>query len=182
MKQSNSIFGTRASKKSVGRFMKSRRTPDGPDQIPISFVKLLCPFILPHLCHLFNEIIQTKSIPSNWKKPTVTPIPKQPNPTEPEHFQPISVLPAVSKILEKILLVQIAEHLDNPNAQLLARQQLGYRRIGRGLVRRLLLPRSFTTCTKTWTTTGARRQLYRGSASPSAVKQFRCPTRWSTLA
>lgn len=40
----------------------------GSDGIPISFVKLLCPFILPHLCHLINEIIQTKSFPSNWKK------------------------------------------------------------------------------------------------------------------
>ncbi|XP_062714249.1 uncharacterized protein LOC134291014 [Aedes albopictus] len=40
----------------------------------------------------------------------------------------ISVLPALSKILEKILLDQISEHLDNPNRPLLAKHQSGYRK------------------------------------------------------
>lgn len=100
----------------------------GSDNIPISFIKMMCPFILPLLCHLFNTIIETHTFPSLWKTAIVTPIPKTSNPTTPKDFRPISVLPAVSKVLEKILLGQISEHLDNPNARLLARNQSGYRK------------------------------------------------------
>lgn len=100
----------------------------GSDGIPISFVKMLCPFILPVLCHLYNAIIQTNTFPSLWKTAIVTPIPKTSNPTQPKDFRPISVLPAVSKVLEKILLSQISDHLDSPLAPLLARNQSGYRK------------------------------------------------------
>lgn len=100
----------------------------GSDGIPISFVKLLCPFILPLLAHLFNLIIDTSLFPSAWKKGIITPIPKSPNPTQPKDFRPISVLPAISKVLEKILLAQITAHLNEANPPLLARNQSGYRK------------------------------------------------------
>lgn len=100
----------------------------GTDGIPVSFLKLLCPFVLPKLCHLFNAIITAKRFPMPWKTALVTPIPKTPNPNLPKHFRPISVLPAASKVLEKILLDQITDHLDNPNARLLAKHQSGYRK------------------------------------------------------
>lgn len=72
----------------------------GSDGISISFIKLLCPYILPTLCHLFNSIIDSKSFPPCWKKAIITPIPKVCNPTQLKDFRPISVLPAISKILE----------------------------------------------------------------------------------
>ncbi|XP_038117052.1 uncharacterized protein LOC119769207 [Culex quinquefasciatus] len=100
----------------------------GTDGIPISFLKMLCPFILPVLCHLFNAIIDSRTFPALWKTAIVTPIPKTSNPALPKDYRPISVLPAVSKVLEKILLNQITEHLDNPNNRLLARNQSGYRK------------------------------------------------------
>lgn len=58
----------------------------------------------------------------------ITPIPKVSSPVQPKDFRPISVLPAISKVLEKILLVQITDHIDNPNAPLLARFQSAYRK------------------------------------------------------
>lgn len=100
----------------------------GTDEIPISFIKLLCPFILPLLTHLFNAIIDAQTFPSVWKKAIVTPIPKSSNPTSPKDFRPISVLPAVSKVLEKILLSQITDHLDVSTSALLAKHQSGYRK------------------------------------------------------
>ncbi|XP_058817699.1 uncharacterized protein LOC131681007 [Topomyia yanbarensis] len=100
----------------------------GSDGIPISFIKLLCPFVLPLLCHLFNTIITTNTFPSTWKKAIITPIPKTSNPIQPKDFRPISVLPAISKILEKILLSQITEHLESTNPPLLANHQSGYRK------------------------------------------------------
>lgn len=97
----------------------------GCDDIPISFVKLLCPFVLPLLAHLINN---TSTFPTNWKKGIVTPIPKAANPSQPKDFRPISVLPAVSKVVEKVLLSQITEHLDAADPPLLAPNQSGYRR------------------------------------------------------
>lgn len=100
----------------------------GCDNLPISFVKMLSPFILPLLTHIFNTIIADKTFPSSWKKAVVTPIPKSPNPTSHKDFRPISVLPSISKILEKILLAQISHHLDNSNPHLMASHQSDYRR------------------------------------------------------
>lgn len=100
----------------------------GTDDIPISFIKVLCPFILPLLSHLFNAIIDANEFPVAWKKGIITPIPKCSNPIQPKDFRPISVLPAISKVLEKILLVQITEHLSEADPALLARNQSGYRK------------------------------------------------------
>ncbi|XP_053698994.1 uncharacterized protein LOC128745964 [Sabethes cyaneus] len=100
----------------------------GSDDLPISFVKMLSPFILPLLKHIFNAIIACKVFPSSWKKAVVTPIPKSNNITTLKDFRPISVLPAISKILEKILLTQIADHLDIYNPHLIAEHQSGFRR------------------------------------------------------
>lgn len=92
----------------------------GSDNVPICFIKMLSPHILPILVHLFNSIIDSRIYPSIWKKAIVTPIPKSSDPSLPKDFRPISVLPAVSKILEKVLLHQISIHLDNPEMPLLA--------------------------------------------------------------
>lgn len=100
----------------------------GIDDIPISFVKLLCPHILPLLVHLFNMIIDSRTFPAIWKKAIVTPIPKSSNPVGPKDYRPISVLPALSKIFEKVLLDQITEYLDNHQPDLLAKHQSGYRK------------------------------------------------------
>lgn len=62
------------------------------------------------------------------KNAVITPIPKVGNPTEPKDFRPISVLPAVSKILEKILLDQIVSHVDSNDHDFLASNQSGYRK------------------------------------------------------
>lgn len=100
----------------------------GSDKLPISFVKMLCPYILPQLTHLINNIIDTKTFPTGWKKGIVTPIPKSSNPAQPKDFRPISVLPALSKVLEKVLLSQISEHLNAAEPPLLAQNQSGYRK------------------------------------------------------
>lgn len=99
----------------------------GADDIPITFIKLLCPFILSHFEHLFNFIIEKRTFPNIWKRAIITPIPKVSSPSQVKDFRPISVLPAISKVLEKILLSQITAYLDQ-NPPLLAANQSGYRR------------------------------------------------------
>lgn len=99
----------------------------GSDNIPISFVKMLCPFVFPILVNLYNATIDARTFPTVWKKAIVTPLPKTSNATEPKDFRPISVLPAISKVLEKVLLAQITDFLDSADPCLLAKHQSGYR-------------------------------------------------------
>ena len=75
------------------RIYEIQTNTTGLDAIPISFVKLLCLFILPLLVYLLNFIIDASSFPSTWIKGIFTPIPNSSNPTKPKDFRPISVLP-----------------------------------------------------------------------------------------
>lgn len=91
---------------------------------------MLCPFILPLLVNLFNAVIDARAFPTIWKKAIVTPLPKSANAIEPKDFSPISVLPAISKILEKFLLEQITGFLHTAETHfltLLVKHQSAYR-------------------------------------------------------
>ena len=50
--------------------------------------------------------------PDLWKTARVCPIPKVTNASEPKDFRPISVLPILSKIFEKIILQQLSKFIE----------------------------------------------------------------------
>jgi hypothetical protein len=54
----------------------------GLDGIPLVFIKLLLPLILPVLTELFNYILTSSTFPLVWKISSVVPIPKVHSPTE----------------------------------------------------------------------------------------------------
>ena len=60
---------------------------------------------------LVNKCIESSSVPFQWKRAVVTPVPKCKQYTSLSHFRPISVLPVLSKVLERVLLNQIQSHL-----------------------------------------------------------------------
>lgn len=97
----------------------------GEDQIPISFVKKLCPFILPFVTYIVNNCITASYFPKLWKIANVTPIPKVPNPPSVADFRPISILPSLSKVPEIILKEQLQDYIINHN--LLYTFQSGFR-------------------------------------------------------
>lgn len=56
------------------------------------------------LCDLYNSILVSGNFPHDWKTAILSPIPKPgKNPNSLEGYRPISLLPVLSKILEKIL-------------------------------------------------------------------------------
>ncbi|XP_044744208.1 uncharacterized protein LOC123306313 [Coccinella septempunctata] len=91
---------------------KVKNSAPGSDNISISFVKICCPHILPFLVNIYNSIILSSKFPSSWKCARVTPIPKKGIPKELSDLRPISILPGLSKILEKIMAVQLSEYLE----------------------------------------------------------------------
>lgn len=96
----------------------------GVDEIPIYFIKLVFPYISDFVLHLVNYILTSSSFPQDWKTARVVPIPKSKNVQGPEDLRPISILPAISKIVEVILKNQILEH----TSSLICDTQYAFRR------------------------------------------------------
>ena len=64
----------------------------------------------PALANIWNEeILLNKNFPENLKLADVTPIFKKKDKTFVENYRPVSVLPAVSKIFERIMQTQISD-------------------------------------------------------------------------
>ena len=93
----------------VLQVLKSLRNDSstGPDQIPVKFVKITAEIIAGPLTVIVNSCIRNSYFPKSWKKARISPIPKIDHPTKDEHFRPISVLPALSKIFEKLVAKQM---------------------------------------------------------------------------
>ena len=84
-------------------------------------LKSTAPCIASSLTRLFNLSISAGIIPSSWKKSVVVPIPKCQQPSSPCNYRPVSLLPIVSKILERHIYMVINDHLEH-NHPLLAFQ------------------------------------------------------------
>lgn len=64
-----------------------------------------------HSIYAFTNIINNsvfyKNFPTRWKKALVKAIPKSSNPTCALDYQPISLLPVFSKLIEKLIAKQM---------------------------------------------------------------------------
>ena len=74
----------------------------GPDGISGTMLKNTAHTISPLVTRLFNLSIKTGKVPHQWKISSVVPIPKaSPNTDNPRTYRPISLLPVISKLLER---------------------------------------------------------------------------------
>ncbi|XP_046679359.1 uncharacterized protein LOC124366802 [Homalodisca vitripennis] len=100
-------------------------TAFGVDGISIKMVRGLSPFCIGAVSHLVNVSLKTGNFPSSWKQSVVVPLPKNLNPTLVSDFRPISILPVISKILEKVVAEQLVLYLESEG--LLPETQSGFR-------------------------------------------------------
>ena len=96
----------------VRRFLKSLRTDKamGSDQIPPVLLKLSADEICRPLSYIYNYSFNTVTVPILWKIADVCPIPKT-KPVSKDKLRPISLLPIISKINEKIVLKNFRDYL-----------------------------------------------------------------------
>ena len=88
-------------------FAKVKTTmSSGNDNISSYFLKLSLPYIGNSLAFLFNTSIETSQFPNSWKVARFTPIFKDGDKTEKSNYRPISVLPVISKLFEKLFFNQ----------------------------------------------------------------------------
>ena len=84
----------------------------GFDNIPIRFIKPISEFIISPIVDLINTSIDHKIFPKQWKTARVCPIPKIDNPTRLKDYRPISILPVMSKIYERVILNQLCDFIE----------------------------------------------------------------------
>jgi hypothetical protein len=97
----------------------------GPDGINIKMIMYCMPLLLPHLTYLINRCLSSNKFPKQWKNANVIPVPKISQPTDISHYRPISILPTLSKVLEKIVDRQFGNFLAEGN--ILPSTQSGFR-------------------------------------------------------
>ena len=98
----------------------------GPDNIPARLLKETAPIISPSLCMLFNKSLDEGVLPEEWKLANIVPVHKKGERECTENYRPISLLPIVSKVLERCVFCNIKVHL----FQLIQKSQQGRRKRG----------------------------------------------------
>ena len=92
--------------------MKSSTSP--LDAIPTVMLKEVISSVGPCLVSIINRSLESGSVPSVFKQAVVQPLLKKPNldPSLPKNYRPISKLPFISKILEKVVANQLFTFLE----------------------------------------------------------------------
>lgn len=98
----------------VDSILMSLKTESAPgwDGIQTKFLKMIRSAIVPIICHLTNLIFNQGIFPSSLKKSIVTPVHKGGSKDDVNNFRPISVLPAISKIIEKLINLRLINYLE----------------------------------------------------------------------
>ena len=97
---------------------------NGLDKISGKVLKAAASTIAPSLTYIFNNSILTCCFPFDWKMARLLPVYKKGPRSLPENYRPISILPAVSKLMERIIYDQLYRYF-NENS-ILSKQQFGF--------------------------------------------------------
>ena len=98
----------------------------GDDGIPVKYLKMTSYTTANIITHIVNLSIKHGEIPKDWKSATITPLFKEGDRNSASNYRPISILPAISKILERLIHTQVYEHLRTN--RLLSEAQFGFRK------------------------------------------------------
>ncbi|XP_072016559.1 uncharacterized protein [Amphiura filiformis] len=97
----------------------------GMDNIPANLLKVAAAYISNSLTHICNVSLKKGKVPNEWKEARVTPIHKGGDKDDLNNFRPISVLPIISKILERSVHEQLYTYIQENN--ILSSNQSGFR-------------------------------------------------------
>ena len=87
----------------------------GMDKNSAKVLQVAAPAIALSLTEIFNMSIDLDQLPSEWKAARVIPLFKKGQRSLLDNYRPISILPVVSKLMERILYDQMFEYLNREN-------------------------------------------------------------------
>ncbi len=97
----------------------------GLDKISTNVLQIAAPAVAQPLTNIFNKSIALSQFPSEWKAARVIPVFKKGQRTMLDNYRPISILPVVSKLIERILYNQLSRYLEKES--ILSEYQFGFR-------------------------------------------------------
>lgn len=104
--------------------LKSDCAP-GWDGISASLLKSCKDIIVPPLTHIINTCFESGTFPNAFKKSIIHPIYKNGPRDSVNNYRPISILPSLSKIVEKLINKRLTHYLEHE--KILSESQFGFR-------------------------------------------------------
>ena len=98
----------------------------GLDKIPTRLLRGAAKELTPSITYLVNKSITDGTVPAVCKMAQVTPLYKDNDKLQVQNYRPISVLPVLSKVIERVVHTQLSIHLDQLGY--LYKHQYGFRR------------------------------------------------------
>lgn len=96
------------------KFLVSKLKPKrscGYDDIPMTLIKNHIDILATPLANFINQCFETCVFPEQLKVAKVLPLHKKGAKTDPNNYRPISLLPIISKLLEKVMKERLTKHL-----------------------------------------------------------------------
>ena len=88
-------------------------TSEGFDNISMKLIKTTVHQVAMLLAHIFNQSFLTGTVPDNMKIAKIVPIFKSGNKKMLNNYRPISILPAFSKLLEKLVCNRLVNFIES---------------------------------------------------------------------
>ena len=85
----------------------------GPDKIPNIILKTCSKEISPALANIFQQSLNTGTLPNDWRNANISPIFKKGNKHMASNYRPISMTSVCCKTLEHIVCKHMLSHLEN---------------------------------------------------------------------
>jgi hypothetical protein len=99
----------------------------GLDNISVRLLKLSAPTTINSLVYIINLVICKGIIPADWKSARVSAVHKNDSKLDLNNYRPISVLPVIAKVFEKVVFDQTYNFLNNND--LLSTEQSSFRHL-----------------------------------------------------
>ena len=103
----------------------NRKKAQGYDEIPTAFIKDGANILAKPLASLINKCLENSLFPSAEKCAKITPIYKSEERSLLDNYRPISILPVLSKVFERVIHRQLYAYLEEND--LLSKNQFGFR-------------------------------------------------------
>ena len=84
----------------------------GVDNISAKIIKACAPAVSIPISNLINISFRSSEFPAGLKRAQVIPLFKKKDPLNKENYRPVSILPTLSKVYERVMHDQLTEHFD----------------------------------------------------------------------
>lgn len=124
----NSLFMRPCTAESIVKIIKSLKNTHstGYDGITTQILKAVAELVAPVLSHIINKCIEDGVFPTKLKLSIVIPIFKKQDREDMNCYRPISLIPVLSKVFEKVIYNNLYNYIEKHN--ILSKEQMGFRK------------------------------------------------------